>query len=90
MLKNLRRPGTTERGIPDGWGFQLVSCANYFWESLSWLTFAIQCQCLGAYFFWFVSTAQMLDWAIKKHKRYKKDFGDKYPKHRKVMFPYFM
>lgn len=40
-LKNLRRPGSTERGIPKGWGFGLVSCANYFWEIMCWLTFAI-------------------------------------------------
>lgn len=46
-LKNLRRPGTTERGIPKGWGFGLVSCANYFWESLCWLMFAIQAQSVG-------------------------------------------
>ena len=40
-LKNLRRPGSTERGIPKGWGFDLVSCANYFWEALCWLAFAV-------------------------------------------------
>ena len=40
-LKNLRRPGSTERGIPKGWGFDLVSCANYFWETLCWLAFAV-------------------------------------------------
>ena len=33
-LKNLRKPGTTERGIPKGYGFGYVSCANYFWEHL--------------------------------------------------------
>lgn len=41
-LKNLRRPGSTERGIPMGWGFDLVSCANYFWEAMAWLAFAVQ------------------------------------------------
>ena len=40
-LKNLRKPGTTERGIPKGYGFGYVSCANYFWEALAWLTFAV-------------------------------------------------
>lgn len=42
VLKNLRKPGTTERGIPKGWGFSHVSCANYFWEAMAWLTFAVQ------------------------------------------------
>jgi len=41
ILKNLRKPGSTERGIPKGWGFGLVSCANYFWESLCWTVFAV-------------------------------------------------
>lgn len=89
-LRNLRKPGSSERGIPKGWGFDMVSCANYFWESLCWLTFSIHSQCLGAYFFTAVSFFQMLDWALKKHKRYKKDFGDKYPKGRKAMIPFII
>jgi len=89
VLKNLRRPGTTERGIPKGWGFGLVSCANYFWESLCWLTFAVQCHVLGGYFFLALSFFQMLDWALKKHNRYKKDFKD-YPRGRKAMVPFII
>lgn len=89
-LRNLRAPGSSARGIPKGWGFDTVSCANYFWESLAWLTFSISSQCFGSYLFWLVSTVQMLDWAIKKHKRYKKDFGDEYPKNRKAMFPFII
>jgi very-long-chain enoyl-CoA reductase len=85
-LRNLRKPGSTERGIPKGWGFDLVSCANYFWESLCWLVFAVQSQVIGAYVFFIVSTVQMVMWAIAKHKRYRKDFKD-YPR-RKVMFPF--
>ena len=89
-LRNLRKPGSSERGIPQGWGFGLVSCANYFWESLAWLTYSISSQCIGSYVFWAVSTFQMLDWAIKKHKRYRKDFGDRYPRSRKAMFPFII
>jgi very-long-chain enoyl-CoA reductase len=88
-LRNLRKPGTTERGIPKGWGFGLVSCANYFWESLCWLVFAIQSQVIGAYIFFIVSTVQMFLWAVKKHKQYRADFKDKYPR-RKVMFPFIL
>jgi len=29
----------------------------------------------------------MLDWALKKHKRYKEDFKD-YPRSRKAMVPF--
>jgi len=90
VLRDLRKPGSSERGIPKGWGFGLVSCANYFWESLCWLTFSVSSQCLGAYLFTAVSFFQMLDWAIKKHKRYRKDFGDQYPRSRKAMIPFLI
>lgn len=51
ILRNLRTPGTTERNIPYGFGFDLVSCANYFWETLIWITFAVLVSHLGAYVF---------------------------------------
>lgn len=87
ILKNLRKPGTTERGIPRGWGFNQVSCANYFFEALCWLVFAVQAQTVGSYLFLIVSFGQMLQWALQKHRRYKKDFPD-YPKNRKAMVPF--
>lgn len=87
-LRNLRRPGTTERNIPYGWGFGLVSCANYFWEAVAWTTFAVMSQTAGAYFFMIVSIVQMYAWAVKKHVGYKKQFKEKYPKGRKAMFPF--
>lgn len=90
VLRNLRQEGTTQRGIPQKWGFQLVSCANYFWESMAWLTYAVSTQVAGAYLFWIVSTAQMYVWALKKHKRYRKDFEGSYPKSRKAMFPFLL
>jgi very-long-chain enoyl-CoA reductase len=88
ILRDLRKPGTTERGIPKGNMFEYVSCANYFWESMAWLCFAIMSQVLGAYVFFAFSTMQMLQWALKKHSQYKKDFKD-YPR-RKAMFPYLI
>jgi len=85
--------GHTKRGIPNGWGFGLVSCANYLWESYAWLTFAALTRCYTAYLFFIVSTGQMLIWALKKHKNYKKEFNGedgkpKYPRNRKAMFPF--
>ena len=41
VLKNLRSPGTIERKIPYGWGFGMVSCANYLWETCAWVTFCV-------------------------------------------------
>lgn len=63
---------STQRGIPYGWGFNLVSCANYFWEVLGWLMFALITRAYTSWFFFGLSLYQMLDWAIKKHKNYKK------------------
>lgn len=60
------------RGIPYGWGFNLVSCANYFWEVMGWLIFAIITRAYASWFFLAVSMFQMIDWAIKKHKNYRK------------------
>jgi very-long-chain enoyl-CoA reductase len=35
-LRNLRPPGTRVRAIPYGYGFDLVSCPNYFFEFIAW------------------------------------------------------
>jgi very-long-chain enoyl-CoA reductase len=70
VLKGLRRPGTTERGIPKGFGFNQVSCANYWWEFCSWVAFAGLSEQYGAYAFAAASFYQMYEWAVKKHKRY--------------------
>lgn len=43
-----------------------------------------------AWLFLVVSTYQMVVWAIKKHKNYKKEFGKAYPANRKAMFPFIL
>jgi very-long-chain enoyl-CoA reductase len=77
-----------ERQIPYGYGFGLVSCANYFWEGLGWLAYSILTGNYTAYIFTVFSIVQMAIWAKDKHRRYRKEFGDKYPKGRKAMFPF--
>ena len=88
-LKDLRKPGTTERGVPHGYGFDTLSCANYFWESLCWITFSTVTSCLGAWLFTAVSFGQMLEWALKKHRNYKKEFGEKH-KAKYAMIPFII
>jgi very-long-chain enoyl-CoA reductase len=88
ILRGLRRPGTTDRGIPSGFGFSLVTCPNYFFEILAWLgVFLVSQLNWSVLFFTFVGGAQMWSWAWKKEKRYRKEFGDKYKKKRAVIFP---
>ena len=41
VLRDLRKEGSSERGIPHGFGFGLVSSANYLWEALCWGLFAV-------------------------------------------------
>lgn len=80
---------TKVRGIPKHWGFSLVSCANYFWESLGWVCFSLLSRSYTSYFFTLCSVYQMLDWARKKHRQYRKEFPE-YPRNRKAMIPFII
>lgn len=89
ILRDLRRPGTTERGIPSGFGFNLVTCPNYMFEILAWLgVFLVSQLNLSVLLFTIIGGIQMWSWAWKKEKRYRKDFGDKYKKKRTVLLAY--
>ncbi|CAG8542288.1 105_t:CDS:2 [Funneliformis caledonium] len=87
ILRNLRPPGTRVRRIPYGYGFNLVSCPNYFFETIVWLSVCILTKSFAAWLFLAVGFTQMYLWAIKKHKSYRKEFKD-YPKNRKAMIPF--
>jgi len=89
VLRNLRPRGTKQRGIPHGWGFELVSCANYLWETLAWIVFAVMTQTVTGWFFVAVAFYFMSNWALKKHKMYKKEFSD-YPRIRRAIIPFFL
>ncbi|CAL5875089.1 uncharacterized protein PFLUO_LOCUS9393 [Penicillium psychrofluorescens] len=88
VLRNLRRPGTTERGIPSGFGFSLVTCPNYFFEIMAWTgVFLVSQLSWSVLLFIAVGGAQMWAWAAKKERRYRKEFGDKYKKKKCVILP---
>lgn len=89
-LRSLRPPGTKTRVLPYGYGFKLVHCPNYFFESLAWLSFTALTGSWASGLFLSVSTTQMTIWALKKAKNYKKDFGDQVPKTRKAIFPFIL
>jgi len=76
-----------------GWGFGIVSCANYFYEIINWLSFALLANTFGAYFFLLVTIWVLRGWAMSRHRRYQKEFDGKegrelYPPERKALFPY--
>ena len=100
QLRNLRRPGTRDRGIPTGLLFEYVSCPNYTCEITAWVGFSIltcsiasmnmnreNANRISGALFTLVGFGQMLSWAQKKHRRYKKEFPN-YPKSRKVLVPF--
>ncbi|KAI9331079.1 3-oxo-5-alpha-steroid 4-dehydrogenase-domain-containing protein [Obelidium mucronatum] len=90
ILANLRPVGSKARKIPYGYGFNLVSCPNYTYEILAWISVTLLCGSFGAAIFTAVGAIQMYLWAVKKHKRYIKDFGDEYPKNRKILIPFLL
>ncbi|KAK9452329.1 3-oxo-5-alpha-steroid 4-dehydrogenase-domain-containing protein [Limtongia smithiae] len=87
-LSSLRPVGTTVRKIPVGYGFDLISCPNYFFESMGWLAIALLTRSWAAALTFVFFTATMYNWAVGKHLRYKREFKEKYPKNRKAMFPF--
>ncbi|TID30692.1 hypothetical protein CANINC_000608 [Pichia inconspicua] len=88
ILRRLRSDGSREHRIPQGFAFNLVSFPNYFFEVLSWTVFAVMTNNWSSYVFLVVGSATMMVWAKQKHAKYRKTFGDKYPKNRKAMIPF--
>jgi len=88
ILRDLRKPGTTERGIPRGLGFNLVTCPNYMFEVMSWVgVYLVSELSWSVLLFIIVSTGQMYLWAQKKERRYRKEFGDRYKRKRCGVVP---
>ncbi|ODV77884.1 uncharacterized protein CANTADRAFT_91338 [Suhomyces tanzawaensis NRRL Y-17324] len=87
-LANLRAKDSKKYAIPYGYGFNLVSCPNYLFEILGWSVFTVLIGNWSSLVFTIVGGATMTTWAIKRHKRYLKTFGDEYKKlRRNVIFP---
>uniref|UniRef100_A0A1E1X116 Putative 3-oxo-5-alpha-steroid 4-dehydrogenase family protein n=1 Tax=Amblyomma aureolatum TaxID=187763 RepID=A0A1E1X116_9ACAR len=86
-LRNLRPKGTKVRGVPSSWGFQYVSCANYFWELVIWVIVALLTNTLSSYFFVVVVATILCQWAQKRHRRYIKEVPH-YDKRKKAIIPF--
>lgn len=94
-LRNLRPAGTKVRGIPKGFGFDFVSCANYFWEIVAWASIAGLSKCVPAYIFLAASGYILSKWSKARHRKYLKEFDGKegrpaYPKNRKALIPFLI
>ncbi|CAA6669374.1 unnamed protein product [Spirodela intermedia] len=95
LLRNLRGPsGSGGYVIPQGFLFNIVTCANYTTEIYQWLGFNIATQTVAGYVFLVVAAYIMTNWAFAKHRRLKKLFDGKdgrpkYPR-RWVILPPFI
>ncbi|PSK36133.1 hypothetical protein B9Z65_5948 [Elsinoe australis] len=87
-LRGLRSAGGKERGIPQGLGFNLVTCPNYTFETIAWAGMWLMTFSLSTGLFVIIAVGQMYLWALKKEKRYRKEFGDRYKKKRCTMIPF--
>lgn len=94
-LRDLRPSGTKERKIPVPTSnpftllFNFVSCPNYSYEVGSWIWFTVMTQTVAPGVFALLGAAQMTQWAIKKHKNYRREFKD-YPRGRKAIIPFII
>lgn len=90
-LSKLRTGDSKAYVIPKGYGFDLLVCPNYVFESLGWLTFSVLVGNWSAWFFFVVGTGQMYIWAAARKERYLKTFGDDFKKlKRAVYIPYIL
>lgn len=89
-LRSLRPANTRMRGVPFGYGFTLVSCPHYFFEIVGWIAIAVMTGSIVAWFFTVVAAGIMCVWALKKHRNYKKEFGEAYPRGRKAIIPFIL
>jgi very-long-chain enoyl-CoA reductase len=72
-LRGLRKEeGSDARPIPKGPLFSLVSCPNYTAEVAGWLVYSVGTSIALSYVFTLVGFLQMTQWALGKHKGYRK------------------
>jgi len=89
-LANIKKLNNGQRGIPQGGMFDYVTCAHYFWELMSWITFSFIYGLYSCYLFALFSLLSMGFLALDKHRSMKIYFGDKYPKDKKAFIPFIL
>ncbi|TVY38479.1 putative enoyl reductase, partial [Lachnellula occidentalis] len=87
-LSKLRSKGETERKIPKGYGFGMVTCPNYFFELIAWTGVLCVTRSWATVLFIGVAWGQMHLWAVGKEKALRKQFPDTYKKKKHVIVPF--
>ncbi len=68
-----------------------MACPNYTFEVLSWVGFSVMTGLLFSYAFTAVGLLQMTDWALKKHREYKRTYDKEYTSlRRKAIIPFII
>lgn len=86
-LASLRKPGGTEKGIPNCVGSSLVTCPNYMFEVLAWVGVIMISRSFAVVIFIANGIVYMRNWSIGKEKALRAEFGDRYKKKRYTMLP---
>lgn len=86
-LASLRKPGGTEKGIPNCIGSSLVTSPNYMFEVLAWVGVILISRSWAVVLFICTGIVYMRDWSRGKEKALRNEFGDRYKKKRYTMLP---
>lgn len=86
-LAGLRKPGGTERGIPNCIGSSLVTSPNYMFEVLAWVGVILISRSWAVTAFICGGIVYMRDWSRGKERALRAEFGDRYKKKRYTMLP---
>lgn len=86
-LASLRKPGGTEKGIPNCIGSNLVTSPNYMFEVMAWMGVICISRSWAVVLFIVYGIVYMRDWSRGKEKALRAEFGDRYKKKRYTMLP---
>ena len=86
IIRNLRRPGETGYGVPQGGLFRWVSNPHYLGEIVQWLGWALMTWSLAGVAFALFTFCNLAPRAISNHRWYLKHFTE-YPIERKILIP---
>lgn len=86
-LAGLRKPGSTEKGIPSCIGSSLVTSPNYMFEITAWIGVILVSREWSVVLFILIGMSYMRSWSRDKERALRNTFGDKYKKKRYTMFP---
>lgn len=89
VLLNLRKPGETGYKIPKSPAYNLISCPNYFGETIQWLGWALASWSLAGLSFAVFTAANLIPRAVTHHRWYRETFPD-YPKQRRAVIPWIL